>query len=210
MGQGLSRARSALEQIPLFDGLTRREIEVLKAHMRRVKLGAGVRLFSEGERGDTCFVVIHGSVDVFKSLGERGTERLASLLPGALVGHLALIDHKPRSATCRAGADGALLLELARADFDRLFLAKSPFTYKLLDRITMDLVSRLRAATDQLVQTHNEAPERRRQAARAAAEAMSGYAGSMDLGDVDLDQITVEVPDQLERLDRTPPPIKGR
>ncbi|MCA9545210.1 MAG: cyclic nucleotide-binding domain-containing protein [Myxococcales bacterium] len=209
MDRRVRRPASVLEQIPLFDGLTRREIEVLKAHMRRVKLGPGVRLFTEGERGASCFVIIQGTIEVHKELGLTGVERLATLKAGALVGHLALIDHKPRSATCRAGEEGALLLELGRAEFDRLFQAKSPFTYKLLDRITMDLVARLRAATQQLVATHDEAPERRRRAARAAAEELSGYRGAMDLGDIDLDQITVEVPDEVARLRRTPPPIKG-
>lgn len=200
----MTTQRSALQALPLFADLTEREIAVLKAHVRRVRLGPDVRLFTEGDRGSSCYIIVAGSVVVLKTL-DLGFEKLAELQPGALVGHLSLIDHKPRSASCRSGAEGAVLLELGRAEFDRLFLAQSPFTYKLLDRITMDLAARLRAATGQLIRTQREG--RDRDDVRQVAIELSGYQGAVAQG-VDLDGIRAEVPAEVALLTRTPPPTK--
>ena len=68
---------------------------------------------------------------------------------------MALIDGKRRSATCIIMSAAAHLVELAD-DFDRLMSAQTPFAYKILDKLTTDLVTRLRLTNERLVDARRE------------------------------------------------------
>jgi CRP-like cAMP-binding protein len=61
---------------------------------------AGEMIFSENDTGHEMYVIIEGEVDV--SFNGRFIE---SVGPGSLVGEMALIDHKTRSATATAKTD---------------------------------------------------------------------------------------------------------
>ncbi len=61
---------------------------------------AGEMLFSEDDTGTEMYVIIEGEVDV--SYAGRFLETVG---PGGLVGEMALIDHKTRSATVTAKTD---------------------------------------------------------------------------------------------------------
>lgn len=90
----------------------------------------GDRLFSEGDSGDTAFIIESGEVEIFRT--EQGKEiRLGMIGPGALVGEMALIDDEPRMATARA-ASQAVAVTLSRAAFEKRVSAADPFIRKLL------------------------------------------------------------------------------
>jgi CRP/FNR family transcriptional regulator, cyclic AMP receptor protein len=207
----MSAAVDVLRRLPLFDSLTPREIGLLQSHLRRLRLASGEILFEEGAAGRACYVVLSGAIGVYKQLNPDRRERLAVLGPGALVGHMALIDNKRRSASCEAGPQGCSLLELGRQEFDRLFAANSPFAFKILDRVSTDLSARLREATARLTEAAAaETDGARSEMARLAGEALNGYDNSkLDLDDVDLDAVTFEVPEQI-RLQNTPTPYPKR
>lgn len=181
---------AALRRLPLFRDLTPKELASLRDHLTWRRFDPGDTLFHEGDAAHSCFVLASGDVDVFVRLADGRRQKLAVLTPGALVGHLALIDHKPRSATCQIGVRPARLIELARADFDRLLYARSPFAYKILDRVALDLVERLRGATERLTARASTAtPDR----ARSAAEVLLGQgSGRLDDGD-ELDSMEVQL-----------------
>ena len=65
---------------------------------------AGDAIITEGEEGNTAFLVVSGSVEI--SIGE-GTKRrvLATLGAGEVFGEMCLIEPGPRSATVKATAD---------------------------------------------------------------------------------------------------------
>ena len=112
--------RDALSRLPLLSTLSRQELELIEHRLQRRNLKAGEALFREGEPGTSCSIIVLGEIKVFKSLEEGRVDQLATLPQGALVGHISLIDRKPRSATCRAGATGATVLELSLQDFELL------------------------------------------------------------------------------------------
>ena len=91
---------NSLRKLPLFQGLTFAELNALKEHLTLRHAPAGSTLFTEGEAARSCFVIVEGEIDVVTHVERRGDEKLATLGPGALVGHMALVDHRPRSATC--------------------------------------------------------------------------------------------------------------
>ncbi len=201
----MSSIADQLRLLPLFSALTPRELEVLKQFLRSRYVDPGEALFTEGEFGRSCYVLLSGRVAVFKQLRKGRKERLATLEPGALIGHMALIDNKPRSATCRVEAGAkAVVIELGRDEFDRLFRAKSPFAFKILDRIAVDLSARLREATTRLTTAaaQRDANARGEQARLAAAALESFDTSDVDLDDIDLDAITFEIPDMGRRMNQ--------
>jgi CRP/FNR family transcriptional regulator, cyclic AMP receptor protein len=65
-----------------------------------VALAAGQALFTEGDAGDSMYVLLAGTADVL--LRGKVVETLAT---GAIVGEMAIIDDSPRSATVIARED---------------------------------------------------------------------------------------------------------
>ncbi len=65
---------------------------------------AGNLVFKEGERGDFMYVVIEGEVDIL--IHDKVIE---TVKPGGIVGEMALIDTKPRSASVIAKIDSKLV-----------------------------------------------------------------------------------------------------
>ena len=70
-------------------------------------LETGDVLFREGDRGDCMYVLLEGSADI-----HTGEMILESATPGALLGEMALVDSRPRTATITATSPS----KLARLD----------------------------------------------------------------------------------------------
>jgi serine/threonine-protein kinase len=78
--------------------------EISGGPMQTVSFKAGDKIISEGEKGETAFLIVSGSVEV--SLGKGAQEKiLATLNAGEVFGEMCLIEPGPRSATVRARID---------------------------------------------------------------------------------------------------------
>ena len=184
-----------LSPLPLFEGLTPREFEILRTHVEIKAFGQNEDLFREGDAASSCYVLVSGRVGVYLGTSSGQEEELAQLTPGAMVGHMALVDNKRRSATCRSLTADTVLVELRRDDFERLFWAQTPFTYKILENLAVDLVGRLRATNERLVKAQkpsNSAPAERKHA-KAAAQQLLGYRSdhNFKLSDINPDDVEV-------------------
>lgn len=77
----------------------------------------GETLLQEGEMGDCAYVIESGSVEIV--INREGQQvQLGTRGPGSLIGEMAMIDDKPRTATIRAIED-CDVLEITREDFAR-------------------------------------------------------------------------------------------
>ncbi len=64
---------------------------------------SGDYVFREGEPGSNFYVIEKGEVEIVRQDGDTKTEEVLSVLgPGDFFGEMALIDHRPRSASVRA------------------------------------------------------------------------------------------------------------
>lgn len=70
----------------------------------QLSFSAGQVIFSENDTGDLMYVVIDGEVEV-----TYHGQLIETLGPGGLLGELAIIDHKTRSATATARTDCKLV-----------------------------------------------------------------------------------------------------
>ena len=129
-----------LEKLPLFDGLTRKQVEHVGRLADLITVPAGRRLATAGEYGGELIVIVEGHVSV--TLGRRRPVRLG---PGEFFGEMSLVDGKPRSATVEAESD-LLVLVVGQRAFSSL-VEVSPM---LALRIMQVLARRLRA-TESLV-----------------------------------------------------------
>jgi CRP-like cAMP-binding protein len=91
------QALSDLRRLPVFAGLSRRALERVDSLLTPIVFTDGDVLCHEGRLGREAFVIISGEVEV-----SRGTDHLATLGAGAVVGEMALLDRAPRTATVTA------------------------------------------------------------------------------------------------------------
>ncbi len=194
----MTTASEQLARLPVFSTLTPSEFEILKPLLKIRALEPLEPLFEEGDVGRSCYVVLSGRIGVYKSFGVDNEEKLAVLRPGSLFGEMALIDNRPRSASCRAELqDRTTVIEFDRDTFDRLFHSKTPFAFKILDQVAMGLAERLRSATLRFIEAKHDTLE----AARWVAAALTtGDTEPGDLEDLDVDSITFEIPTLSQRM----------
>ena len=104
----MTDAEGVLRQAPLFNALDDEGARALRRQMTDVKLSRGERLFSEGEEGDSLYVVLDGKMKLTRAAPD-GRENLLSVLgPSDMFGELSLFDPRPRTSTASAVTDATL------------------------------------------------------------------------------------------------------
>ncbi|WP_176330053.1 cyclic nucleotide-binding domain-containing protein [Oceanospirillum sanctuarii] len=140
---------SVLSQVPLFAGLTRRELKRVAriAHLRMY--AQGERLFQMGHPGAAMFVIKSGKVDIVIPQEGSTDLLLASLGAGTFMGELALLDDSPRSASAVAAED-AQAIAFFRSDFNKLIEKEAAIGSKVLKELAQIIGQRLKVTNQQL------------------------------------------------------------
>lgn len=85
---------AVLQAIPLFSGLSLRDLKVVRRQLQDETFRAGQSLVSEGDPGGRMYIIRAGRVKVVVSGRTRRTEG-----SGAIIGELSVLDRGPRTAT---------------------------------------------------------------------------------------------------------------
>ncbi len=104
---------------PLFENLTREELDAVIAKMHLEQYGEGDIVITEGENGCSLYVVMGGEVKVFTRGGRGESVLLATLGSGDFFGEISILTGRPRTATITASA-ATDLLRLDKEDLDEL------------------------------------------------------------------------------------------
>lgn len=128
----------ALQRIPLFADLNKREAREIARLFKERRFSAGETLVQAGSGGAAFYVIDSGEAAV--SVGGRGR---ATLGAGDHFGEIALIDEGTRTATITATTD-VVCYGLTHWDFRPLVEANGKIGFKLLQ----SLAKMLRAAQD--------------------------------------------------------------
>jgi CRP-like cAMP-binding protein len=83
-----------LTKVPLFEGLSRRELEQIARWADEVDLPEGKRLLDQGRFAYEFFVIQEGECEV-----RQDRRPLATMGPGDIVGEIALMERARRTAT---------------------------------------------------------------------------------------------------------------
>lgn len=143
MVQALSREvrREALRGTTLFAGLPTADLDQIAAHAGERRFAGGDVIVRRGEPGTSLIVLVHGQLRVGATSSEGKELTIGLLGPGDVLGEMAVLDGKPRSADVVAMAPG-LILTLERGAV-LPFLQERP---ALLMRLLTILCERLRKA----------------------------------------------------------------
>jgi len=110
----------------LFEGCSRRELNLLESETTEMELPAGKVLTEQGSQGRHFMVVVDGEVEVTRD----GTQ-IAVLGPGACFGEMSLLDGEPRAATAVTLGPTHVLM-LTTAAFNRVLETMPSVDRKLL------------------------------------------------------------------------------
>lgn len=118
-----------LSGIPLFAGLSNRQLRSIGDLAKVVRYSPGYRFVAEGTTGDAAYVVLEGTVRVVRSSTGRALRRIG---PGGIVGELALIDGRPRSANV-ISVSPVVLLRLSRSAFHQVVRKQPDIALRVME-----------------------------------------------------------------------------
>ena len=139
----------SLKQVPMFSQLSDEALADVAASLQPRQIAAGEVLFNQGDPGDELMVVESGRIAIFVPVAGApgGGQSIRLFQPGELLGEMALIDRKPRSASARA-EEASRVLVLSGTDFQRL-LRQSP---EMAFSVMSGLSEKIRYTTDFLAE----------------------------------------------------------
>lgn len=154
---------SMLRKMTLFSAFSAQTISELVSRMETVTLNAGQLLCSEGESGDSFYIVMEGFLDVIKAYQTADERFFRQCGPGTFLGEISMFDPKSlRSATVRASTP-ATLARMSHVAF-RSLVGQQP---ELAFELACHMALRLRDNDDAIIQ---EMHQKNRELTEAYAE----------------------------------------
>lgn len=130
----------ALSRVPLFASLSKRELEFVASRADEVDAPAGKFLTTQGEPGDTFYVLLDGEARVDIDGNLRRT-----LEPGDFFGEISMLDRGLGTATITTTKPSRLLV-MSHAQFRDAIKANDALLIKVLaamgERLRADLAAR--------------------------------------------------------------------
>ena len=118
-----------IKKVPLFAGLSKRELEQIAAIADEIDLREGKELTRQGKAASEFFVLLEGSADVTKD-----GQRINQLGDGDFFGEIALVSRSPRTATVTATSPIRTLVITDRS-FRRLVEDSPEIQLKVLEAL---------------------------------------------------------------------------
>ena len=130
-----------LKAVPFFTQLNEHELEVVRAVATERSYAKTAVVLTEGEMGDSLYMIQSGKVKVVIG-DEEGREIILKILgPGDFFGEMSMIDKEPRSASVTT-MEPATFLVLTHAAFERC-IEKAP---RIANVVMQILAQRVREA----------------------------------------------------------------
>jgi len=149
-----------LKRIPILRDLDEEELGQFLKIARRVRFPKGQSIITEGQTGETLYIMEEGMVEISKTLvmgkgqeNSRDRDKVLTKLSAedhAIFGEVALFEQSKRTATVIALND-CLLLEVSKPDFLRMAEENPRIGYKITRNVARLLCSRLRKADEDTI-----------------------------------------------------------
>ena len=134
-----------LARCGLFQGVEQEAAEALAKELEYLEVRKGDVVFTEGEPGDSLYIVMSGKIKVGRRAADGRQNLIAVMGPSDMVGELSLFDPGPRTATATAVTD-ARLARLRKAAL-RPWISNRP---EIAEQLLRVLARRLRRTNDAL------------------------------------------------------------
>lgn len=137
--------------VPLFRRIDASKLKLLAFTSERQEYAPGEIICSQGDEGESAFVILRGRAEVLVAAGpEESLTKVSELGPNSVVGEMATLCDRPRSATVRA-LTPVDALRIPR-DSLRSLLHSNPLAMIEIIRLLSD---RLAATTEELGKLRN-------------------------------------------------------
>jgi two-component sensor histidine kinase len=127
-----------LRSIPFFHSLSDSDIKKIEGVCEEKYFKVGDIVFIEDSLGENFFIILEGSVEIWKDYKEKNVDPLAIFSRGQLFGELALTDNFPRSATVVA-REPCRLLSIHRDDFTRIVTESGSISFSIMKSLSFML-----------------------------------------------------------------------
>jgi len=149
-----------LKGVALFEGLTEEQIETVLSIGQETRWDEGETICTEGETGETIYIIYKGSIKVAKRLTlhqgaeeDDPSEKVLTNLDATepiIVGEVAMLTEPERSATITATTECTALV-LTASDLRMLCHTDSALGFTLMKNLASILSNRLRQANRDVV-----------------------------------------------------------
>lgn len=134
--------------IPIFHGLSARQLTRVMLAMQKRHYHTGETLFEEGQLGKAVFIIKSGQVELSRRTNDK-QRSLGVLGAGQIFGEMALLEHMQRTATATVVEDGEIYL-LYTATLEALIRDHAEIGVKLLRNMAIMLSALLRKTNKEL------------------------------------------------------------
>jgi len=158
---GLKKTDSRLQilkGIPIFSGLTARELKLISKLFYERHYNHGEAVFEIDQPGAAMFIIEEGQVQIVRTnkFGEEIV--LAELGNGEFFGELAMLDNSPRSATAKALRQSSVL-SIFREDLDKFLKENPQIGVKVLKKLAIVIGMRLKSTNDLFLKIEDKKEE---------------------------------------------------
>jgi len=137
----------ALKQVPLFAQLSLEQLEAIQQISKELEYLADETILREGDRGGDLYLLIEGTVRIFKGFGTPHERILSTVEAVSYFGEMAALDDEPRSATVVA-AESSRMLRLEGHSLKELIHQMPEISFEIMRVLT----ARVRAAERRLAE----------------------------------------------------------
>ncbi|MEQ8709191.1 MAG: SulP family inorganic anion transporter [Rhodospirillales bacterium] len=136
----------APEELDLFLALDRPALDLVTGYLHRQSYSAGDRLIVEGDRSDAIYILASGQASVLKTLPDGRAVRLATYLPGVVLGEMGVLGDTARTADIVIDSP-AVCYRLTATDFEAICRDNPATALALVRGLSRELSKRLAATS---------------------------------------------------------------
>jgi signal transduction histidine kinase len=180
----------ALRKLAFFKGLSEEDLAKIACLCREERFAPTQAIFTEGSPADKLYIILEGTVEVWKDYEQAERDLLALHGKGHLFGEMALIDDLPRSATVIA-REAVRAVAIGRADFHRIISGNSSVALSIMRSVSAmvrasneSFVETLRTRNTELIRANRQLKNTQAKLLRAERLSVLGKFSSLILHDI--------------------------
>lgn len=134
---------SFLKKVPIFSELDEQALQLVLSRSRTLKFRKGVILMSEGETGESLYIINEGTVRIFVSDEEGNEMTLFIEGAGSYIGEISLLDDAPRTASAIT-MEKTEVISISKTAFVEIIKENPEIAFNIISALT----HKLRRATE--------------------------------------------------------------
>jgi len=154
-GKQLSDTALALSNVPIFKGLSQKEIREIEHIIHQREYQAGEAIFHQGDPGLGMYIIVLGQVQIVNNQDPDNPIIYSELDDGDFFGDMSLVDEADRSATALAIAN-TRIIAFFRPELKDILTRFPSLGNKILINLAEVIARRLRKTNDLLIEAQQQ------------------------------------------------------